>query len=81
MDLIYAQAACNTPMAKENMKSHHMTPLIIYIYVCIYTYKYTQYTRILCKNKLLFWMWLIDLTALVLKYFLYLVVVINNNYY
>ncbi len=27
-DLIYAQTACNTPNRKENLKSHHMTPLI-----------------------------------------------------
>ncbi len=28
-DLIYAQSACNTPKRKENLKSHHMTPLMI----------------------------------------------------
>uniref|UniRef100_A0A673LZV2 Major histocompatibility complex class I-related gene protein-like n=1 Tax=Sinocyclocheilus rhinocerous TaxID=307959 RepID=A0A673LZV2_9TELE len=27
-DLIYAQSACNTPKRKENLKSHHMTPLM-----------------------------------------------------
>ncbi len=27
-DLIYAQSASNTPKRKENLKSHHMTPLI-----------------------------------------------------
>ncbi len=26
-DCIYAQTACNTPKTKENIKSHHMTPL------------------------------------------------------
>uniref|UniRef100_A0A673NK75 Formin-binding protein 1-like n=1 Tax=Sinocyclocheilus rhinocerous TaxID=307959 RepID=A0A673NK75_9TELE len=26
-DLIYSQTACNTPKRKENLKSHHMTPL------------------------------------------------------
>uniref|UniRef100_A0A672QWB9 Transmembrane protein 185 n=1 Tax=Sinocyclocheilus grahami TaxID=75366 RepID=A0A672QWB9_SINGR len=30
-DLIYAQSACNTPKRKENLKSHHMTPLNIFI--------------------------------------------------
>ncbi len=70
MDLIYAQTACNTPMTKENMKSRHMTPFNIYIYVCIfiYAYKYAYvHAHILCKNKLLFLMGLINLTALVLK--------------
>ncbi len=27
-DLIYAQLACYTPKIKENLKSHHMTPLM-----------------------------------------------------
>ncbi len=27
-DPIYAQSACNTPKRKENLKSHHMTPLM-----------------------------------------------------
>ncbi len=26
-DLIYAKTACNNPKRKENLKSHHMTPL------------------------------------------------------
>ncbi len=26
-DLIYTQTACNTPKRKENLESHHMTPL------------------------------------------------------
>ncbi len=33
MDRIYAQTACNTPKRKENLKSHHMTPLILKIKV------------------------------------------------
>ncbi len=32
-DLIYAQTACNTPKRKENLKLHHMTPLILCLVV------------------------------------------------
>ncbi len=31
-DLIYAQSACKTPKRKENLKSHHMTPLTSILY-------------------------------------------------
>ncbi len=30
MDFIFAQTACNTTKTKENLNSHHMTPLIFF---------------------------------------------------
>ncbi len=34
-DFIYAWTACNTPKRKDNLKSHHMTPLIFHSIVFI----------------------------------------------
>ncbi len=31
-ELIYAQSACNTPKRKHNLKSHHMTPLRLFLF-------------------------------------------------
>ncbi len=33
-DLIYAETACNTSKRKENLKSHHMTPLKYFTRFC-----------------------------------------------
>ncbi len=38
--------------------------MYLFIYIYVYMYKYTQYTHILCKQKLLFWMWLIAINRL-----------------
>ncbi len=49
------------------------------VYLYIHN-KYTQYTHILCKQKLLFWMWLIvinRLTALIYTLYLYVYKYIN----
>ncbi len=45
--------------------------LYIYIYICICN-KYTQYTHILCKQKLSFWMRLITINHLTALVFFYL---------
>ncbi len=57
------------------MYKHNIFFLNIYMHVCVFIQyihnKYTQYTHILCKQKLLFWMRLITinrLTAFILYY-------------
>lgn len=67
MDLKYAQIAFNTPKTKENMKSHHMTPLIVLRVssrgqcwsICVHTFLFSSWMILLyimtqvCKPPML----------------------------
>ncbi len=49
-DLIYARTACSTPNRKQNLKSHHMTPLKFLVFLKLQSVSFASLSPSLFEN-------------------------------